>query len=100
MKTTESRIIFFAVALTYNLLLGLYLRDFLILSQTLVAFYLLSVLPTFFLLTEARSRAMKAIVYIALVLDILMNLIYFVCCRRLMLLILAAVLILKLTNVV
>lgn len=84
MKTTKSRIIFFAVALTYNLLLGLYLRDFLILSQTLVAFYLLSVLPTFFLLTEARSRAMKAIVYIALVLDILMNLIYFVCCRRLL----------------
>ena len=84
MKTTKSRIIFFAVALTYNLLLGLYLRDFLILSQTLVAFYLLSVLPTFFLLTEARSRAMTAIVYIVLVLDILMNLIYFVCCRRLL----------------
>ena len=84
MKTTKSRIIFFAVALTYNLLLGLYLRDFLILSQTLVAFYLLSVLPAFFLLTEARSRAMTAIVYIVLVLDILMNLIYFVCCRRLL----------------
>lgn len=84
MKITKSRIIFFAVALTYNLLLGLYLRDFLILSQTLVAFYLLSVLPTFFLLTEARSRAMTAIVYIVLVLDILMNLIYFVCCRRLL----------------
>ena len=84
MKTTKSRTIFFAVALTYNLLLGLYLRDFLILSQTLVAFYLLSVLPTFFLLTEARSRAMTAIVYIVLVLDILMNLIYFVCCRRLL----------------
>ena len=35
MKTTKSRIIFFAIALTYNLLLGLYLKDFLVLSQTL-----------------------------------------------------------------
>ena len=84
MKTTKSRIIFFAIALTYNLLLGLYLKDFLVLSQTLTTFYLLSVLPTFFLLIKARSRAMKAIVYIALSLDILMNLIYFVCCRRLL----------------
>ena len=84
MKTTKSRIIFFAVAFTYNLLLGLYLRDFLILSQTLVAFYLLSVLPTFFLLTEARSKAMKVIVYIVLALDILVNLLYFIYCRRLL----------------
>ena len=83
MKTTKSRIIFFAIALTYNLLLGLYLKDFLVLSQTLVAFYLLSVLPTFFLLLETRSRAMKAIVYIVLVLDITVNAIYYICCRRL-----------------
>ena len=46
MKTTKSRIIFFAIAITYNLLLGLYLKDFLVLSETLTAFYLLSVLPT------------------------------------------------------
>ena len=84
MKTTKSRIIFFAIAITYNLLLGLYLKDFLILSQTLTAFYLLSVLPAFFLLIETRSRALRTIVYIALALDILMNLIYFVCCRRLL----------------
>ena len=84
MKTAKSRIIFFAIALTYNLLLGLYLKDFLVLSQTMTAFYLLSVLPTFFLLIEARSRAMRAIVYIVLVLDILVNLIYFICCRRLL----------------
>ena len=64
MKTTKSRIIFFAIALTYNLLLGLYLKDFLVLSQTLTAFYLLSVLPSFFLLTEPLSKAMKTIVYI------------------------------------
>jgi len=84
MKITKSRIIFFAIALTYNLLLGLYLKDFLVLSQTLSAFYLLSVLPAFFLLIETRSRAMTAIVYIALVLDILINLLYFICCRRLL----------------
>ena len=35
MKITKSRIIFFAIALTYNLLLGLYLKDFLVPSQTL-----------------------------------------------------------------
>ena len=79
MKTTKSRIIFFAVALTYNLLLGLYLNDFLVHSQTLTAFYLLSVLPTLFLLIEARSRALVTLVYIALALDILMNAIYYIC---------------------
>ena len=84
MKTTKSRIIFFAIALTYNLLLGLYLKDFLVHSQTLTAFYLLSLLPIFFLLTELRSRAMKAIVYIILALDIFMNVIYYICCRRLL----------------
>ena len=84
MKTTKSNIIFFAIAITYNLLLGLCLKDFLVLSQTLTAFYLLSVLPAFFLLIETRSKAMSVIVYIALVLDILMNLIYFACCRRLL----------------
>ena len=84
MKTAKSRTIIFATAITYNLLLGLYLKDFLVLSQTLMAFYLLSVFPTLFLLIETRSRAMRAIVYIALSLDILMNLIYFICCRRLL----------------
>lgn len=84
MKTTKSRITFFAIAITYSLLLGLYLKDFLVLSHTLTAFYLLSVLPTFFLLTETRSRAMRTIVYVTLVLDILVNLIYFICCRRLL----------------
>lgn len=81
---TKPRILFFAIAITYNLLLGLYLKDFLVLSETLMAFYLLSVLPTFFLLIEVLSKAMKAIMYIVLVLDILVNLIYFICCRRLL----------------
>ena len=84
MKTTKSRIIFFTIAITYNLLLGLYLKDFLVLSQTLTAFYLLSVLPTFFLLIEPHSRAMRAIVYIVLVLNIIVNAIYYICCRRLL----------------
>ena len=84
MKTTKTAIIFFAIAITYNLLLSLYLKDFLVLSQTLTAFYLLSVLPTLFLLIEPRSRAMTTIVYIVLVLDIFMNIIYYICCRRLL----------------
>lgn len=84
MKITKSRIIFFAIALTYNLLLGLCLKDFLVLSQPLTAFYLLSVLPTFFLLIKTRSQAMREIVYIVLLLDILMNVIYYICCRRLL----------------
>ena len=84
MKTTKSRIIFFAIAITYNLLLGLHLKDFLVLSETLTAFYLLSVLPAFFLLTEPHSEAMRAIICIVLVLDILVNFIYFACCRKLL----------------
>ena len=84
MKTTKSRIIFFAIAIAYNLLLGLHLKDFLVLSQTLTVFYLLSVLPTPFLLIETRSRAMRAIVYIVLVLNIIVNTIYYICCRRLL----------------
>ena len=84
MKTTKSRIIFFTIAITYNLLMGLYLKGFLVLSQTLTAFYLLSVLPTFFLLIETRSRVMRTMVYVVLVLDILMNLLYFIYCRRLL----------------
>ena len=83
MKTTKSRIIFFTIAITYNLLLGLYLKDFLVFSQSLTAFYLLSVLPTFFLLIEPHSRAMRTIVYIVLALNILVNLTYFICCHRL-----------------
>lgn len=84
MKTTKSRIIFFAIALIYNLLLGLYLKDFLVHSQTLTAFYLLSVFPTFFLLIEAHSRAMRAIMYVALLLDVIVNAIYYIRCRRLL----------------
>ena len=48
MKITKIRIIFFAIALTYILILGFYSRDFLVLSSILQVFYLLSALPTFF----------------------------------------------------
>ena len=40
---TRSRIIFFAIALTYNLLLGLYLKDFLVLSPMFTTFCILLV---------------------------------------------------------
>ena len=35
---TRSRLIFFAIALTYNLLLGVYLKDFCEISPMLVTF--------------------------------------------------------------
>ena len=76
MKTKKSRIIIFVVTLIYNLLLGLYLKEFIVLSQTSTAFYLLSVFPAFFLLIETQSRAMSTTVYVVLALDILMNLLY------------------------
>lgn len=69
MKTTKTfkiavtlRLVFFTIALAYNLFLGFYLKDFLVLSPTLLAFYLLSVLPTLFLLMEAKSIGMRAVV--------------------------------------
>ena len=79
---TRSRIIFFAIALTYNLLLGLYLKDFLVLSPMFTTFYLLSALPTLFFVIRIRSNAMRAIMYIALIFVLGLNAVSFVCCRR------------------
>lgn len=79
---TKSRIIFFAIALTYNLLLGLYLKDFLVLSTMFTIFYLLSALPTLFFLAKIRSNAMRAIVYVILFFVLVMNLVSFIYCRR------------------
>lgn len=45
---SKTRLIFFSVAFAYNLLLDVYLKDFLVFSPMLLTFYLLSVLPTFF----------------------------------------------------
>ena len=82
-KTNQkSRIIFFAIALTYNLILGFYLRDFLVLSPTLQVFYLLSVLPTLFLTVKINSKAMRSTVYISLILIACMNIAYAIYCRR------------------
>jgi len=82
MKTTKTRIIFFAIALTYNLILGFYLREFLVLSPTLQVFYLLSALPTLFLTVKINSKAMRTAVYILLILIACMNIAYAVYCRR------------------
>ena len=81
-KTNISRLIFFTITLTYNLILGFYLRDFLVLSPTLQVFYLLSALPTLFLTVNINSKAMRATVYILLILIACMNIAYAIYCRR------------------
>ena len=81
---SKSGLIFFAVLVVYNLLLGVYLKDFLALSPMLVTFYLLSALPTLFFVIKIRSAAMRAIVYIVLFLVLLMSTLSFVLCRRLL----------------
>ena len=81
-KTNTSRLIFFTIALTYNLILRFYLRDFLVLSPTLQVFYLLSVLPTLFLAVEIKSKAVRAAVYILLILIACMNIAHAIYCRR------------------
>ena len=78
----KSRIIFFAIVLTYNLLLGLYLKDFFVLSPMLMTLYLLSALPTLFFVLKIRSTPMRAIVYILLIFVLGMSAVSFVCCRR------------------
>lgn len=62
--------------------MGLYLKDFLVLSQTLMVFYLLSVLPSLFLVVEIKSKVMRIAVYISLILVACMNIIYAIYCRR------------------
>ena len=81
-KTNTSRIIFFTIVLTYNLILAFYLRDFLVLSPTLQVFYLLSALPTLFLTVNINSKAMRATVYILLILIACMDIAYAIYCRR------------------
>lgn len=64
----KSRVILFIVALVYNIVLGIWLRNFLCLSPTLQVFYLISLLPTFFLLFEIKSKAMRSVVFVLLAL--------------------------------
>ena len=79
---TKIRLIFLAIASTYNLLLGLYLKDFLVLSQTLMVFYILSVLPCLFLAVEIKSKTMRSVIFILLALIFFMDFAYAVYCRR------------------
>lgn len=81
-KTNISRLIFFTIALTYNLILGFYLRDFLVLSTTLQVLYLLSVLPSLFLIVNIKSKTMKAMVFNSLMLIACINFAYAIYCRR------------------
>ena len=78
-----TRWIFFGISFGYNLVLGIHLKDFLALSPTLQIFYLLSALPTFFLIVEIKSKAMRTAVLISLILIACMNFAYAVYCRRL-----------------
>ena len=82
---SKIRYIFLAIAVIYNLLLGLYLKDFLVLSPILLTFYLLSALPTLFLLVDIRSKGMRVVIFILLSLIIVMDVIYLFRCRRLIL---------------
>ena len=82
---SKTRLIFLAVAVIYNLLLGLYLKDFLVLSPILLTFYLLLALPTLFLLADIRSKGMRAAIFVLLSLIVVMDVIYLFRCRRLIL---------------
>ena len=81
-KTNRSRLIFFTIALTYNLILGFSLKDFLVLSPTLQVFYLLSALPTLFLTVKINSKTMRTTVYISMILIVCMNIAYAIYSRR------------------
>ena len=81
---TRSRIIFFAIALTYNLLLGLYLKDFLVISPMLLTLYLLSALPTLFFVLKIRSTPMRTIVFVVLFFVVIMSIFGFAYCSRLL----------------
>ena len=84
-KTNQkSRIIFFATLFTYNLLLGLYLKDFFKLSPMLVTLYLLSALPTLFFVLKIRSTPMRAIVFVVLIFIVIMSIFGFAYCSRLL----------------
>ena len=81
---SKSGLIFFFVLAAYNLLLGIYLKDFFVLSPMLVTFYLLSALPTLFFVLKIRSAPMRAIVYIVLFFVMIMSIFGFAYCSRLL----------------
>ena len=77
-------LIFFFVLAAYNLLLGIYLKDFFELSPMLVTFYLLSALPTLFFVLKIRSTPMRAVVLIVLFFVMVMSIVIALSCRRLL----------------
>ena len=79
-----SGLIFFFVLVAYNLLLGVYLKDFFVLSPTLLTFYLLSALPILFFVLKIRSTPMRAIVLIVLFFVMVMSIVSALSCRRLL----------------
>ena len=81
---SKSGFIFFFILAAYNLLLGVYLKDFLVLSPMLVTLYLLSALPTLFFVLKIRSTPMRAIVLVVLFLVMAMSIVCSVSCRRLL----------------
>ena len=81
---SKTKLIFFFVLAAYNLLLGVYLKDFFELSPMLVTLYLLSVLPTLFFVLKIRSTPMRAIVLIVLFFVMAMSIVSALSCRRLL----------------
>ena len=81
---SKSGLIFFFILAAYNLLLGVYLKDFFELSSMLVTFYLLSALPTLFFVLKIRSTPMRAIVLIVLFFVMVMSIVSALSCRRLL----------------
>ena len=81
---SKSGLVFFAVLSAYNLLLDVYLKDFLVLSPVLLTFYLLSALPILFFVLKIRSTPMRAIVLVVLFFVLGMSIISALSCRRLL----------------
>ena len=81
---SKSGLIFFFILAAYNLLLGVYLKDFFEISPMLVTFYLLSVFPTLFFVLKIRSVPMRAIVLIVLFFVMVMSIVSALSCRRLL----------------
>ena len=79
---SKTRCIFISVAVAHHLLLGVYLKDFLAVSPILLTFYLLSALPTLFLLADVRSKGLRAVIFITLFCIFIINIVYLFACRR------------------
>lgn len=79
----KTRLIFFFVAIAFNLPVGWLLKDFLLIAPSLATIYLLSALPSLFLLCDIRSIGIKALVYTCMGAIMLWDIAYLVACRRL-----------------